>query len=215
MIKRACLISCKDRNNARIFVWMLPGMLFQALVHIEDPGHTLFSVPAMCIIAAYLIYAGAQRFESLREVLLAGALVVNTLLFLGFFALPAAGEPTGGLRSLRNAFLFGTFETSIGELRYQDDTAKRTMAELRQFTNPERPSIIVSSDADVVNWFMNWRIMRYYAPATDIWVIADLRTPHLIQHVRRDQTLETRVGSDLSALRCFSIDCHSSEVPTF
>src|SRR5262249_54488627 len=115
-------------------VWLLPGFLFQALIHIEDPGHTLFSVPAICISTAYLIFVATQRIVKVREIALAFALVVNVMLFLNFFSLPAAAESTGGLYSLRNTFLFGVFETSIGELRFQENTAALTLAELQQLT---------------------------------------------------------------------------------
>jgi Dolichyl-phosphate-mannose-protein mannosyltransferase len=173
-----------------IITWLLPGLLFQGFVHVEDPGHTLFSVPPLCIVAAFLIFAATERMTQMREVFLAGALVLHTMLFLGLFSLPAAGAPAGGWHSLQNAFMFGTFETSIGELRYLDNTALKTMAELHQFERKDVPTIIVSSDVDTVNWFMNWRIMRYYAPNLDIWVLGDAAAPRFVRHVRRDRTLE-------------------------
>src|SRR5262249_4776768 len=104
-----------------IVAWLLPGFLFQALIHIEDPGHTLFSVPAICIVGAYLIFVGTQQIVKMREAFLIFAVVVNLTLLLNFFSLPATAENTGGLQSLQNAFLFRVFETSIGELRYQDN----------------------------------------------------------------------------------------------
>src|SRR5262249_47279655 len=30
-------------------IWLIPGFLFQALIHVENPGHTLFSIPAWCL----------------------------------------------------------------------------------------------------------------------------------------------------------------------
>jgi hypothetical protein len=180
-----------------MLVWLLPGFLFQALIHIEDPGHTLFSVPAICISAAYLIFVATQRIVKVREISLAFALIINVMLFLNFFSLPAAAETTGGRHSLRNTFLFGVFETSIGELRFQDNTAALTLAELQQLTPGDRRLVIVSSDAGVRDWFMNWRIARYYVSDIDIWVIADLQNPKSIEHVRRDRTLEKKVGNSL------------------
>jgi hypothetical protein len=181
-----------------ILVWLVPGMVFQALIHIEDPGHTLFSVPALSIIAAYLIFVGTLHIVEMREMFLALALVVNAMLFLGFFSLPAAAETTGSVRSLKNVFLFRVFETSIGELQYQDNTTKATLAELQQFTPRDRPSIIVSPDAGVRDWFMNWRIARFYAPSTNIWVVGDLQNPPWIEHVRRDRILEKNGGPNLT-----------------
>jgi hypothetical protein len=112
--------------------------------------------------------------------------------------LPAAAETTGGLHALKNTFLFGVFETSIEELRYQDNTARLTLAELQQFAPADRPFVIVSSDAGVRDWFMNWRIARYYLPSVDIWVTADLQTPHRVEHVRRDATITPTEGSNLN-----------------
>jgi hypothetical protein len=136
--------------------------------------------------------------EQTRDLFVGVALVVNTMLFLGFFSLPAAAESTGGIASLKNAFLFGAFETSIGELRYQDNIARNTLAELQQFTVADRPLVIVSSDAVVRDWFLNWRIARYYLPKQDIWVMVDLQRPHWIQRIRRDVGYETKSSDKLA-----------------
>jgi hypothetical protein len=181
-----------------LVTWLLPGFLFQGLIHVEDPGHTLFSIPAICLVSAYLICIGTRHLASLREVFLALAMVVSSMLFLGFFSLPAAATPSSGLSSLKNAFLFGVFETSLGELRYQDNTAQGTLSELRQFTLPDRPLVIVSNDAGVRDWFLNWRIARYYLPQNDIWVIGDLQQPHWIEHIRRNTGYESKTSTKLS-----------------
>src|SRR5262245_47641397 len=123
------------------------------MIHLGDPPHVLFGAPAMCIIAAYLMYAASQHFPELREVILAVALVVNTMLFMGFLELPANAAPAGGWRSLKNVFVFGTYETSIGQIRFLDATARRTLKELREFTPPDRPTVIVTSDVDLGTWF--------------------------------------------------------------
>ncbi len=173
-------------------VWLLPGLTFQALVHVADPGHTLFSIPAMCLAGAAMIHA----LEA-RETLVAASLIFNLTVFLAFYPLPVPGEPAGGLHSLKNAFVFASFETSIGELRYIDNTAKQTMAEMKEWTRTDRPSVIVTSDVDTRNWFMNWRIVRYYMPGTDIWVMADLETPRRVEHIRRDKTIEKRTDATI------------------
>lgn len=191
-------ITLLSSQTVFFLTWLLPGFLFQGLIHIEDPGHTLFSIPALCLVSAYLICIGTRRFGSVRDVVVGLALVVNSMLFLGFFSLPAAGAAGTGVSSLKNAFLFGVFETSIGELRYQDNTAQNTMAELQQFAVPDRPVVIVSNDAGVRDWFFNWRIARYYLPKNDIWVIGDLQQPHWIEHIRRDTGYETKTSTTRS-----------------
>jgi hypothetical protein len=175
-------------------VWILPGLFFQALIHVEDPGHTVFSVPALCMVSAYLIFIGSRAFENLRDTLLGAALVINTMLFLGFVGLPDPGGPAGGWHSLKNAILFGTFETSIEEVRYMENTSRLALKEVRQFSPTDRPMVIVTSDDKTVNWFMNWRIARYYAPEVDMWVLHDLLSSPRVQHIRRDRVLETRDG---------------------
>src|SRR5438105_7313859 len=40
-------------------------------------------------------------------------------------------------------------------------------SEIEEFTPKDRSSIIISTDSYVDNWFMNWRIGRYYLPQQD------------------------------------------------
>ena len=174
--------------------WLVPGFAFQALIHVADPGHTLFSIPAMCLVAAFLIHSASHYSDSARDALLAASLIFNMTVFLSFYPLPAAAEPAGGLHSLKNAFVFASFETSIGELRYMESAATQTMAELKEVTKTDRPLVIVTSDIDVENWFMNWRIARYYMPNIEMWVVADQETPRRVEHIKRDKTLSTGVG---------------------
>jgi 4-amino-4-deoxy-L-arabinose transferase-like glycosyltransferase len=188
-------VSLRSTQSIFLAAWIVPGLVFQALVHVADPGHTLASIPAFAIVAAYLIYVATQRFDELREFALGAVLVIHTALFLGMLALPVAAEPAGGLRSLKNAFVFATFETSIGELRYQHDIARTTMAELQKFTPPVVPAVVVSSDTTTVNWFTNWRIARYYAPALDFWALGDAVTPHFVHHARRDRVDAITAGN--------------------
>jgi hypothetical protein len=187
------LFRAKIRRNVKsshaffLAVWIVPGLVFQALVHVEDPGHTLASIPALAIVAAYVIYAATERLPELRDSALAAALVVHTALFVGFLALPDSADRPGGLRSLENTFVYATFETSIGELRYQNNIARDTMAELRRYTPPGIPVVVVTSDAPVVNWFTNWRIARYYAPELDFSVLGYVATPNFVYPGRRDR----------------------------
>jgi 4-amino-4-deoxy-L-arabinose transferase-like glycosyltransferase len=36
-------------------LWIVPGVLLQAMTHFANPGHTLFSVSALCLIGGYMI----------------------------------------------------------------------------------------------------------------------------------------------------------------
>ncbi|MBI4473786.1 MAG: hypothetical protein HY646_14050, partial [Acidobacteria bacterium] len=48
--------------------WVAPGILIQALTHVAEPGHTLFSVAAFCLLGSHVLHcsiahaAGARRY---------------------------------------------------------------------------------------------------------------------------------------------------------
>src|SRR6185503_1706740 len=91
-----------------------------------------------------------------REPVLAAALVLNTMLFLNYLTLPV-GVVSSPSRtpSIKNAILFGTFETSIGQLRWLDDQARNTLKEIAEFTPADRPSMIITTDSYVEQYFLN------------------------------------------------------------
>ena len=153
----------------------MPGLLLQALIHVAAPGHTLFSVVALCLIGGYCLSAAFPASQS-RDAALAAALVINLMMFLNYFSLPSAGAP-GSPRTLwasaRDAAAFGAFETSVNSVRYVDDIARVTLQELIEFTPEDRPVLIVTTNVHRVEWFLNWRIARYYMPRHDIWVVSD------------------------------------------
>ena len=170
-----------------VFVWLVPGLIVQALIHIAAPGHTLFSIPIACVAGAYVI----SRVRA-RDLILASALVLNVMFFLNYFSLPADASVPAAQRtpSIKNAFLFGTFETSLGQIRWLDDVSGTTLRELQEFTSKDRPSIIITTDTYVDQWFMNWRIGRYYLPERDFWVLYSNGSTTGVQHIRRDKVIE-------------------------
>lgn len=171
-----------------LLIWLVPGLIVQALIHIGAPGHALHSVAAFCVLGGYFL-----SLVPARDVLLGATLVLNTMLFLDFFALPAGAE-NGADRtpSLKNAMLYGTFESSIGEVRWLDDVTGTTLNEIAQFTPKDRPSVIITTDSFVTQWFMNWRIGRYYLPTQDFWVLSGNSGRKRLDHIRRDKLLETK-----------------------
>jgi len=175
-----------------LFIWLVPGLVFQALVHVANPGHTLFSVPVFCLIGGYAIWAASEYLtaepQRLAEGALGGALVVNLLLFLNFFSLPvAAGR-------FVTAVTVGVYESSLGDLRGLEDVHRTTVSEWKALSEVPRPSVIVTTDEAPQRWFMHWLMLRYYAPKSDIWVLAAKRTPRQVLLVRRNDTLSTRTG---------------------
>src|SRR5262249_51332259 len=121
------------------------------------------------------------------------------MLFLDFFALPpGAVNAADQLPSLKNALLFGTFESSIGQVRSLDDVARTSLSEIEQFTPKDRPSIIIAPDIAANQWFLDLRIARYYLAKREIWVLYDNINRKRLEHIRRDVLLEMR---DLYPLR--------------
>ncbi len=177
----------KSSQSVFLFIWLIPGLVVQALVHVETPGHTLYSVAALCVIGGYVL-----SLLSMRDVAVGAALVLNAMLFLDLFALPANAVNTVGTPSMKNAFLFGTFESSIGEVRWLDDITRTTLDEIKRFTPADRPSIIISTDTYVTNWFMNWRIGRYYLPNQDFWILYTNLSKKRAERTHREALLDLR-----------------------
>ena len=115
------------------------------------------------------------------------------MLFLDFFALPEGGANVpGSRRQSRTRLLFGTFESSIGMVRSLDEVTRTSLKEIREFTPPDRPSVIITTDANGEQWFMHWQIARYYLPTQDLWVLYNGGPNKRVEHIRRDLLLEMR-----------------------
>ena len=171
-------------------VWLVPGLIVQALVHVGAPGHTLFSVAALCVLGGYIL-----SFVPGRDLVLAAALVVNVMLFLGYFALPVGRgneSLSRGNPSLKNAMLYGTYESSIGMVRDLDTITRITLNEIAEFTPKDRPTIIISTNSYVDQFFMNWRIGRYYLPNQDFWILYNDAKKKRAERIRRSALLELR-----------------------
>jgi hypothetical protein len=178
----------RSAHAAFFFIWIVPGLIVQALVHVGAPGHTLFSVAALCVMGAYVL-----SLVPARDLILGAALIINVMLFLDFFTLPAgAVNSTERAPSLKNAILFGTFESSIGQVRWLDDVTRTTLDEIERFTPKDRPSIIITTDTYVTQWFMNWRIGRYYLPDHEFWILYNNLSKKRAERIRRDALLELR-----------------------
>jgi len=172
------------------FIWLVPGLIVQALVHVGAPGHTLFSVAALCVLGGYIL-----SFVQGRDLVLAAALVVNVMLFLGYFALPVGRgneSLSRGNPSLKNAMLYGTYESSIGMVRDLDAITRITLNEIAEFTPKDRPTIIISTNSYVDQFFMNWRIGRYYLPNRDFWILYNDTKKKRAERIRRSALLELR-----------------------
>ena len=199
-LRRPTRVNLRNPQILFMSVWLIPGLIVQVLIHVAAPGHTLFSIPAWCMLGGCVIWKAAERLESapgdslfFAQTALAAGLLLNVLLFSNYFPVATVAKP-GLLQSVKNAMVFGTLETSLNQVKWLDDVSKGTLDEMEKFTPSDRPMIVVTNDVHSQLWFMNWRIARYYAPNLDMWVTAGQRSPKQVLHIKRDKTLETRVG---------------------
>jgi hypothetical protein len=49
--------------------------------------------------------------------------------------------------------------------------------------------MIITTDTHATQWFMNWRIGRYYLPQHDFWVLYKVRDHRGVQLYRRDSLI--------------------------
>jgi Dolichyl-phosphate-mannose-protein mannosyltransferase len=182
--------------SAFFFIWLVPGLIIQAMTHVEEAGHTLFSVAALCVLGGYVL-----SLVRGREIALLGALLASAVVFLevgDLFPLPVRTvSDEKRTPSIEDAILFGSYETSIGQIRGFDDMTKTTLQEIEEFTPKNRPSTVISTDSYVDRFFMNWRIGRYYLPDRDFWIFYNDSNPKRVEHIRRDKRLESRETSPL------------------
>jgi 4-amino-4-deoxy-L-arabinose transferase-like glycosyltransferase len=190
-------------KRATVFaaVWIFPGLVLQAMIHGAAPGHTLFSIPALCLVGAHVVAAVGKRFEvavdsfQWRETWISAALVLSVLVFINFFPRPSSAPETSSGPSIKNVIAFALDESSLGTIRSMDDVAALTIHELRQFTPARRPSVVVTTDQARKTWFLNWRILRYYEPARQIWALDDQRSQPSALRVLRFGSLESVRGN--------------------
>ncbi|MBP1624142.1 MAG: hypothetical protein H6Q07_2162, partial [Acidobacteria bacterium] len=172
-------------------LWILPGVILQAATHFASPGHTLFSVAALCVIGGYVLSSAPSRY-----VVTGAALLLNAVMFLNVFGLPEVASKEEASKtpgpSLKNAVHVGIYESSVGFVRHIDGVTRDGLSEIEKFTPSDRPSVIVTTDSYSQRWFMNWRIGRYYLPKRDFWVMEETRGKKRVLRIRRDKVLVNR-----------------------
>ncbi|HEX4998757.1 MAG TPA: hypothetical protein VFY29_11050 [Terriglobia bacterium] len=159
---------------AFVAAWLVPGLAFQLLLHVGEPDHTLFSIPVLCLIGA-MVVSSMGRW---RETIVVVAATISAALFLN----AAPGEPPSPQAStlektwasLRNTIAYGTFETSMGRLQWNEDTQMYSIQELWRFAAAERPTVVVAlNGTDKEFDFINWRVISYYVTERPIWTLMD------------------------------------------
>ncbi len=173
-----------------LIIWLVPGWIVQALVHVAAPGHTLSSVVALCVLGGYIL-----SLVPSRDLVLSAALIINVMLFLDYLPLPLnRGDESlsRGNPSVKNAMLYGTYESSLAMVRNMDEVTRTTLEEIKQFMPKDRPAIIISTDHYTDHWFMNWRIGRYYVPDQDFWILYTNLSTKRAERIRRDSVMDVR-----------------------
>jgi 4-amino-4-deoxy-L-arabinose transferase-like glycosyltransferase len=135
--------------------WCLPPYLFHSLVHIDDPGHALITVPAVCLLGGWAL----ARFSASRvrfACALAAAIGINA----GIFFYPV--DPV-------------TEQSSYPHIRSLDQTTSAAIGRiqtLRQDALRKGDSLVIFSAGEPVSW----RTLSYYFPGTQIHaLLTDLR----------------------------------------
>ena len=177
-------------------IWIVPGLIAQAMIHVAAPGHTLFSIPILCLTGAYVLRVGLDRWHAAETGLLA-AVAVSLMFFLHFIPLPSADSKGG----VWDAFSVASFETSLENIRWLDDIHGSTLREIRNLSTPDRKVIILTADMARRDWFLNWRIARYYLPDTEIRVLVDERQPARTLTIRGSTTVTALPITDVPVPR--------------
>jgi len=178
--RRNGLLSRQDGVGKFLALWALPLLGFQFFLHIASPGHALSTVPIICLLAAVAlehsgkepgIWGAAPRRESLLVV----ALLLNVLLFVAPFDPPARPAAFGIKRfyySLRDAVLYGRFETSAGMLQHLDNSTSESLDRLSELRAAGPVALVVWKDAP-----MSWRQGTYYVRDLPFCVLMEARDP--------------------------------------
>jgi hypothetical protein len=154
LLRRGYRILTK-RQAEFLLVWLLPGFLFYALVHIGDPDHPLSLIPVTCIAGAAALTAFADTFAPRLLPIIVGVAVILNLLF---FIKPI--NQTAGAAS---------YESLISLDSYMEQVIE-SIDGLRG-----RGPVTVVSPA----FISGWREVSYYFPRIPVLVIEsdDVRYP--------------------------------------
>jgi hypothetical protein len=82
-------------------------------------------------------------------------------------------------------------------VRDLDAITGTALAEIAEFTPKDRPAIIITTDTYADQFFMNWRVGRYYLPKQDFWILANDAKNKRIEHIRRDRVIESSATAPL------------------
>jgi len=136
-----------QRQTEFLLIWLVPGFLFYALVHIGDPDHPLSLIPVTCLAGAVMLIRFAAGFANTWLPAIVGVAVALNLFF---FVKPI--NETAGAASYEAAASLDTYMQQVIEsveaLRYKG------------------PVTAVSP-----GFISGWRTVSYYFPDIPVLVI--------------------------------------------
>ncbi len=152
-------------------LWVVPTLIFQALVHAGSPGHGLGVIAAACILGGATLAAMRDRFPALFPAAAAFALTMNVLWFwsprLLYLAAPRDGI-AGELAHLRKQLFDAAWETAW-PLIHDVDADTRAAIRATEHLTREYPSAPIFWNRSPVNW----RKISYYLPNQPIVLLLD------------------------------------------
>jgi hypothetical protein len=138
-----------------LFIWCAPAFLFHSLVHIDDPGHALITIPAVCLIGGWALAsltASRARFAAA----VTAAVAINVAIFL--YPIDPVTE-----------------QSSYPHIQSLDRVTSSTIdriAILQKNASGKGNSLVILSAGEPVSW----RTLSYYFPRTPIHaLLTDLR----------------------------------------
>jgi len=167
-------------------IWFLPPFLFNLLVHVGSPGHTLAAIPVLCLLGGFCLTAAEQSLAQRwipeleeRGLLIWLALLANMFLFFGHFRLPQGPrlDHFRGLASVKDAFLVRVYESSHDRVRWVDqmtDLGLKQIATLQSAT--EGPVLLIwARDGEPT-----WRKLSFYLPSEKVFVLEERGDPLVV-----------------------------------
>ena len=163
------------RNFLFLGLWFITSFVFTVLVHLGAPGHTLRTMPVICLVGGLSVVLAAeflfrQSVPQLRSVMfvLLPSLLLSTLTFSWPYPIPQRKLVTDfrGWESIQDAVLIGAYESSYTHVRYVEQVTGQVVAQIRNLkATANRPVLLLwANDAEPT-----WRKVCFYYPSDKLY----------------------------------------------
>lgn len=177
-----------DRERTRgsaplwfIALWIVPSIVFHALIHVEDPDQTLSTIPAFCILGGAVLAEFCRRHRDVAALGLASAAAVNLALFIAPF-------PLRPQRTFYKPAVDALWQMSYTETHNVREHTDAMLAALAPFAHDDRTLVIWSRSQ------VTWRALSFYDPHLRFCLLMDDRHAGTRPHAAfwRDLNLNER-----------------------